>query len=168
MKTRLVTTFMMAGLLIACRTVGPNYNRPLIKTPDSFRGANQTQPADSASLADLKWFEVFKDERLQQLIRTALEENHDLREAVVRVDAARANLGITQADQRPTITAGTDITTVRSSRSGAFPLPAGFEQRRTIGSVVLNLVSFEADVWGRLRRATEASRAELLATEENR
>jgi outer membrane protein, multidrug efflux system len=168
MKTRFIALLLIAGILVSCRTAGPNYSRPLIEPPDTFRGADQTTPADPTSLADLKWFEVFKDERLQDLIRTALEDNHDLREAVVRVDAARANLGITQADQRPTITAGTDITTVRSSRNGAFPFPAGFEQQRTIGSVVLNLLSFEADVWGRLRRATEASRAELLATEENR
>src|SRR5687767_15448832 len=60
------------------------------------------------------------------------------------------------------------MTTVRTSRTGSFPVPEGFDQKRTFGSVVLNLFSFEADIWGRLRRATEAARADLLATEENR
>ena len=111
---------------------------------------------------------MFNDERLQGLIRTALVANYDLRDAVARVDAARANLGITRADQLPNIAASADVTTLRNSASGAFPLPQGFEQRRTIGSVALNLLSFEVDIWGRLRRATEAARADLLATEENR
>jgi multidrug efflux system outer membrane protein len=119
-------------------------------------------------LADLKWFEVFKDEALQELIRTALVKNYDLRDAVVRVDAARANLGIARADRLPTVGVSTEIASVRTSRSGSFPLPDGFEQRRTFGNVVLNLLSFEVDVWGRLQRATEAARADLLATEENR
>jgi multidrug efflux system outer membrane protein len=149
--------------------VGPNYTKPIVPTPATFRGAVDAEPSsDTVSLADLKWFEVFKDQALQSLIRTALEQNYDLRDAVIRVDAARASLGITQADQSPTIAAGVDVTTLRSSRNGSFPFPAGFEQRRTFGSVALNLLTFEADVWGRLKRATEASRANLLATEENR
>jgi len=84
------------------------------------------------------------------------------------VDAARANLGITRADEFPTVGASSSITTVRNSAGGAFPLPAGFEQRRTFGGLALNLLSFEADIWGRLRNATQAARADLLATEENR
>jgi multidrug efflux system outer membrane protein len=119
-------------------------------------------------LADLKWFELFKDEQLQGMIRTALERNYDLRDAVVRVEAARANLGITRADQLPTIDGGADLTTLRASRDGSFPLPEGFKQSRSFGSVALNLLSYEVDVWGRLRRATEVARADLLASEENR
>ncbi len=168
MKKWIITT--LAGLLLmSCRPAGPNYSRPVIKPPDAFRGtADTTSPADTTSLADMKWFEVFKDEALQQLIRTALVQNYDLRDAVVRVDAARASLGMTRADQVPTIAAGGDVTSTRISRNGSFPFPAGFEQRRTFGGVALNLLSFEVDVWGRLRRATEASRANLLANEENR
>lgn len=159
---------LTVSLLIGCRTVGPNYTRPAIKPPAVFRGGDSTPPTNPASLADLKWFEVFKDEELQGLVRAALEGNYDLRDAVVRVEVAHARLGITRADQSPTLSASTDITTLRSSRSGAFPFPQGFEQRRTFGGVALNLLSFEADIWGRLRRATEAARADLLATEENR
>jgi multidrug efflux system outer membrane protein len=168
MKSRLITAAVTAGLLTGC-TVGPNYRRPAVEPPKAFRGsATGVPPADVASLADLKWFEVFQDERLQDMVRTALVQNYDLRDAVVRVEAARANLGITRADQFPTIDAGAGVTTQRTSASGAFPLPPGFEQRRTFGTVALSLLSFEVDIWGRLRRATEAARADLLASEENR
>src|SRR5262245_22090725 len=115
MKNKWLVLALTTSLLLGCRTVGPDYRRPLIKTPDAFRGAaDQPKTEDAASLADLKWFDVFKDERLQELIRTALVQNYVLRDAVVRVDAARANLGITRADQVPTIGAGFDVTTLRS------------------------------------------------------
>jgi outer membrane protein, multidrug efflux system len=168
MKKRWIISTLMASLLAGC-TVGPNYRRPAVKPPEVFRGSTEAAPpTDLTSLADLKWFEVFKDEQLQELVRTALVQNYDLRDAVARVDAARANLGITRADQFPTIAASGDITTLRRSNSGDFFLPQGFEQKRTFGSVALNLLSFEVDIWGRLRRATEAARADLLASEENR
>ncbi len=168
MKKRLIVGAVATSLVTGC-TVGPNYRRPAVTPPDAFRGgATMVPPSNPMSLADLKWFEIFKDGQLQDMVRTALVQNYDLRDAVARVDAARANLGITRADQFPTIAASADVTTVRTSTSGTFPLPAGFEQRRTFGSVALNLLSFEVDVWGRLRRATEAARADLLRTEENR
>jgi multidrug efflux system outer membrane protein len=116
----------------------------------------------------MKWFQIFKDEELQRLIREALESNYDLRDAAARVDAARANLGITRADQFPAVGGSGSFTTSRTSAGGAFPLPRGFEQRRTFGSLALDLLSFEADLWGRLRSATQAARADLLAAEENR
>jgi outer membrane protein, multidrug efflux system len=168
MKTPLTLVVSTISLLAGC-TVGPNYRRPAVTSPETFRGSAATgAAADLTSLADLKWFEVFKDERLQGMVRTALVQNHDLRGALVRVEAARANLGITRADQFPTVDAGANVTTQRSSASGTFPLPEGVDQTRTFGSVALNLLSFEVDVWGRLRRATDAARADLLATEENR
>src|SRR5262249_9868191 len=110
----------------------------------------------------------FKDDRLQGLIRDALASNYDLREAVARVDLARANYGITRADQFPTFTGSADLTTQRLSRSGAIDLPEPLSRDRTFGSVLLNLLTFEVDIWGRLRKATEAARAELLASEETR
>ena len=168
MKTRLTITTLLVGALAGC-TVGPNYRRPAVKPPEVFRGsADTTPPTDLISLADLKWFELFKDQRLQELIRTALVENYDLRDAVARVEAARAALGITRADQFPNVAGSADVTTLRNSRSGSFPLPQGFDLNRTFGTVALNLLSFEVDIWGRLRRATEAARADLLAAEENR
>ena len=138
------------------------------RRPPRFAAPFATRPQDPTSLADQKWFEVFKDEPLQELIRTALVRNHDARDAVVRVEAARAALGITRADQYPTVDAVGNVATVRSSATGTVPLPEGVDQTRTFGTAGINLLSFELDVWGRLRRATEAARADLLATEYNR
>jgi multidrug efflux system outer membrane protein len=120
-------------------TVGPNYHRPSIQTPDSFR-APTPLPSDPASLADLKWWEVFKDEQLQELERTALVQNYDLRDAVAHVDAARANLGITRSNQYPNFEADGSLSTVRLSRNGETPLPASFvpSQNRTFGSATLS------------------------------
>jgi len=168
MRKQLICGAVIFGLLAGC-TVGPKYRRPVVEPPTRFRGSSdKTTAPDPDSLADLKWFEVFKDEQLQELIRTALVNNYDVRRAVARVSAARANLGITRSDQFPNITAGADVTTLRNSGSGQFALPGGFNRDRTFGTVLLNLLSFEVDIWGRLRRANEAARANLLATEEDR
>ena len=151
MRTKVIATVLTAGLVSGC-AVGPNYARPVVATPAAFRA--DTAPADLASLADVKWFDLFKDERLQEMIRTALVQNFDLRTAVVRVELARANLGLTRADQFPTVEASAGITAQRSA-----------SQSRTFGTVAGDLLSFEIDVWGRLRRATEAARADLLASD---
>src|SRR5215813_2239187 len=90
------------------------YQRPQVQTPGVYR-ADQTQPTHQ-SFGDEKWFDVFKDDKLQQLIRDALAYNYDVREAVARIDAARANLGIVRADQYPNIGASADVTTERRSR----------------------------------------------------
>ena len=155
----------MMILLGGCM-VGPDYERPPVTTPDVFR-ASPTPTPDAKSIADLKWFEVFSDEQLQELIRTALVQNYDLRDAVARVDAARANLGITQADQYPNFGVGGGFGSTQVSRQGEFSIPSG-NRRHDFGTVFLSLFTFEIDIWGRLRRATEAARAALLATDWNR
>jgi outer membrane protein, multidrug efflux system len=166
-KRRFFAAATMMLWLSGCM-VGPDYRRPAVTTPDAFRAASAAITPDKQSIAELKWFEVFQDEQLQELIRTALTQNYDLRDAVARVDAARANLGITQADQYPNFGIGADVTSVEQSRQGQFTIPRGTSRQRTFGTVFLNLFTFELDIWGRLRRATEASRAELLATDWNR
>src|SRR5512147_2131265 len=88
-------------LVLAGCMVGPNYHRPTIATPAGFRVPEPLPPEQAASLADLKWFEVFKDQELQSLIHTALVRNYDLRDAVARVEAARASLGVTRSEQLP-------------------------------------------------------------------
>ena len=169
MRKSLIAPVLAVALLTGC-TVGPNYHRPTIQTPNAFRSPTPTPTSDPTSLADLKWWEVFKDERLQELERTALVQNYDLRDAAARVEAARANLGITRSNQFPNLYANADISTTRFSRDGSSPLPLSFvpSQNRTFGGATLNLLSFELDIWGRLRRATEAARANLLGAEENR
>jgi multidrug efflux system outer membrane protein len=169
MKFQLAVASLLVVLLAGC-TVGPDYQRPLLKTPENFRAPDPLPAPQATSLADLKWWEVFKDEKLQDLIRAALVANYDLRDAVVRVEEARANLGVTRSNQFPQIgaTGAGDIT--RLSRDGATPLPATFlpSQNRNWGEASLNLLSFEVDIWGRLRRSTEAARANMLSAEENR
>jgi len=160
---------LLAIFSTAC-TVGPNYHRPAVQTPPNFRAPEPLPAPQAESLADLKWFEVFKDEKLQDLIRTALEQNYDLRAAVANVDAARANLGITRSYQYPNVGASGSIQFTRLSRDGAFPLPEALvpSQNRTWGQASLDLLSYEVDIWGRLRRATEAAKANLLSADENR
>jgi outer membrane protein, multidrug efflux system len=169
MNLRWMAAFLAAVVLAGC-TVGPNYQRPLVKTPENFRAPDPLPPPQATSLADLKWWEVFKDDKLQDLIRAALVANYDLRDAVARVEEARASLGVTRSNQLPQVSAGGEIQFNRLSRGGQTPLPAAFlpSQNRTFGEATLNLLSFEVDIWGRLRRATEQARANLLSADENR
>ena len=169
MNSRAVAVLIALGCSTGC-TVGPNYQRPAVQVPQSFRVPDPLPAPQAESFADLKWWEVFRDADLQQLVRTALEQNYDLRDAVARVEAARANLGITRSNQFPQVGASGDIQLTRLSRDGAEPLPASFlpNQNRNWGEASANLLSFEVDLWGRLRRATEAARANLLSADENR
>jgi NodT family efflux transporter outer membrane factor (OMF) lipoprotein len=164
------TTLALLAALSAGCTVGPNYKRPATAVPAAFRAPQPLPPGEAASVADLKWFEVFKDDKLRDLIRTALERNYDLRDAVARVEESRANLGVVRSNQFPNFGAGGSVEINRLSRDGQTPLPPQFlsSQNRNFGSAVLQLLSFEVDIWGRLRRATEAARANLLSAEENR
>jgi len=158
------------ALVLAGCTVGPNYKRPVVAPPVAFRAPEPLAPNQAASLADLKWFEVFNDPALQELVRTGLSQNYDLRDAFARVAQARADLGIARSNQFPQVGAEGDLDFTRLSRDGATPLPAAFlpNQNRNWGEATLSMLSFEFDLWGRLRRATEASRANLLSAEENR
>jgi len=169
MRHQAIVALMATSLLTNC-TVGPNYQRPVVQVPQTFHAPEPLPVAQAASLADLKWWQVFRDEELQALIKTALEQNYDLRQAVTRVEAAQANLGVTRSDQFPQSSASGDVNVTRLSRNGAFPLPPVIvpSQNRNWGQAQLNLLSFEVDIWGRLRRATEAARANLLGAEENR
>lgn len=169
MKYSLPGLVIAVGLLSSC-TVGPNYARPQVPVPANFRAPEPLAAPQAESLADLKWFEVFKDEKLQELTRTALVQNYDLRDAVARVEEARANLGVVRSNQFPQASASGNLEITRLSRDGSLPLPASFvpNQNRNWGQGSLNLLSFELDIWGRLRRSTEAARANLLNAEENR
>src|SRR5262245_55357885 len=117
----LFATITMAVLAATGCTVGPNYRKPVVNVPGTYRGASPEAAADTqltaASLGDQKWSEVFQDEQLQGLIRTALQQNYDVRIAAVRILQAEAQLGLTRADQLPTIDAGAGINSQRTPQS---------------------------------------------------
>ena len=145
-------------------TVGPNYKKPSVSVPGTYRGLapEETGKSDSASLGDQKWWEVFQDEELQSLIRTALQQNYDVGIAGARILQAQAQLGITRADQFPSVSAGANISDQRTARSSFFP---AFE--RSTGQLNVS-AAWDLDFWGKFRRATEAARANLLASESAR
>src|SRR5260221_7472430 len=117
------TLVLIAGWMTGC-AVGPNYHRPAVQAPQTFRAPDPLPAPQAESFADLKWWEVFKDANLQQLVRTALQQNYDLREAVTRVEAARANLGITRSDQFPQVGASGDLQFTRLALDGSFTMPS--------------------------------------------
>ena len=121
MKIPFIAAAVAAVTLSGC-AVGPNYVRPTVSVPQTFRAPEPLPAPQAASLADLKWFEVFKDETLQRLIRAAIEQNYDLRDAVARVAEARANLGIVHSNQLPQVNATGSVDIQRLSRDCLLPL----------------------------------------------
>jgi NodT family efflux transporter outer membrane factor (OMF) lipoprotein len=163
---RLCVKFFFAALIAilpAC-TVGPNYSRPSVPTPPQFRGAD---PAAPGSLADMKWFDIFQDETLKQLVATALEQNHDLRIAADRVIEARAQWQLQRSQLFPTVNGSASFDANKVSKIGASRLPPGFNLDASYTQAGLG-VSWQIDLFGRLRRLNEAARAQFLATEEVR
>ena len=147
--------------------VGPDYQRPDYPVPDTFRGEGPgipTQPAD-VSFGDLKWFEVFKDPVLQDLIRIALQENYDVQIAAQRVLAAREQIKIQRSFLFPTLNARGQMESVRTSERGLNILAV---QNERLAGLAFGDLSWEIDFFGRLRRAVEATQAEFFASEENR
>jgi len=146
-------------LLTGC-AVGPNYKRPPVTVPDSYRGfAPEAGPQTAVSVGDEKWWEVFQDLQLQALIREALAQNYDVRIAAARVLQAQALLGVTRADQFPTISGGASSSNERLPETRITP------PIETSPSQVNLSLFWELDFWGKFRRSTQAARATLLATE---
>ena len=146
-------------LMIGCM-VGPNYHRPAVPTPGVYRDLsdNSQSQGQAASFADLHWWQVFQDPQLQELIRTALKENYDLQLATERIVAARAQVTITRSSLFPQVQANSNF------QGGKDPT-----SQDTYNILALTAdAAFQLDLFGRLRRATEASRAQLLATEDAR
>lgn len=149
----------LALLLLPGCEVGPNYKRPPVAVPGGYRGLAPEASGTAPSLGDEKWWAVFQDEQLQKLIRQALADNYDVRIAAARVLEAQAALGITRADQFPTIAGSASGSNQRYPKTTITP---PFEA----SPAEVNLSLFwELDFWGKFRRATEAARATLLATE---
>ena len=152
-------------LALAGCTVGPKYRRPQVEVPADYRAA--TVAKEQTPLVDTKWWDLFKDPQLHALIRLALDQNKDLRLAVARVDGARAQLGMVGAGRYPQVGAGASATGTLGSETGARPVPEGADRRTQLYRAGFAF-AWEIDLWGKYRRATEAARAQLLATEEVR
>ncbi|HMD21169.1 MAG TPA: efflux transporter outer membrane subunit [Alloacidobacterium sp.] len=154
--TKAASILLAAFMLSGC-AVGPNYHRPVVQTPPAFHGSDQSQQTEpqTASFADLPWWQVFHDTQLQELIRTALKQNYDLQLAVERVSAARAQVGIVRSNEFPMVSLD--------------PTFSGGKTEQNIKSNIFSLagdVVFQVDLFGRYRRATEAARAQLLANQD--
>jgi outer membrane protein, multidrug efflux system len=152
---------LCTSLVLSGCTMGPNYRRPTVAVPPTYRGLapDGTAQTETATIGDQKWWDIFQDEQLRRLIHTALQQNYDLRIAASRILEAKAQLGITRADQFPAVSAGAGIADVRTAQSKFLP---AFET--SAGQVNLS-AAWELDFWGKFRRATEAARANLLASE---
>jgi multidrug efflux system outer membrane protein len=170
-KGRPLLGFATIAALGAC-TVGPDYARPELDVPLEHRRAATelgAPPAgDAPQLGELLWEEVFTDPVLQELIRTALEQNGDLRIAAARILEARANLGIVRSRYYPDVNAGAGWTATRTAENGASTVPPGTDATRDYYDVFLAVPTWELDFWGKIRRAEEGALAGLLATEESR
>jgi len=161
---RLAGLSIIGVLVLSGCVVGPNYKRPLMSTPPSFRGADQAPAPES--LADTKWPELFQDPALTNLITTALASNYDMRIAAERVLQARAQYGITRSDAFPTVNVVGGFSADRNSQIGANKLlPAGVNSDVSYSQLGF-LLGWELDVWGRVRRLKESELAQYLATEE--
>lgn len=152
---------IIAGALVAagCVSVGPDYERPTVELPDAWPAA----AAGGLRVADSRWWSVYGDAALDALMTEALAHNKDLTLAMARVDEVRALVGLARADQFPTVGASASRSRSRTSERGAMPLPAGVDPVSNTNRVTLE-ASYELDLWGRYRRATEAARAEMLAS----
>jgi outer membrane protein, multidrug efflux system len=153
--TRKFAAFAMVLLLSGCK-VGPNYKRPAVVTPDQYRGVAPDLPGQASAqpFAEMQWETVFQDEALRALIKEALTNNYDMQIAASRILQAQAVVGITRANQLPNVsgTAGVDYQHSALALNGP-----------TVDSLGISL-NYIVDFWGKYRRATEAARAQLLAT----
>jgi len=151
---------MILMLSTGC-AVGPNYKKPAVPVPPEYRGlpADQMGKSDVASFGDQKWWDAFQDEALRDLIKTALKQNYDVRIAAARILEARAQLGITRADQLPSVAASASSINERISQSARIPSIETSAHQLSLSA------AWELDFWGRYRRATESARASLLAQE---
>src|SRR5580658_10842939 len=154
-----LSAILLFTMLIGCM-VGPKYHRPAVQTPAVYRDLSQNPQLQSqtASYADLPWWQVFQDPKLQELIRTAIKQNYDLQLATERIKAARAQLAVTRSSLFPQVSGNGNFNggqeNLGQSRYNFLTLTAD--------------AAFQLDFFGKLRRATEAARAEMLATQDAR
>ena len=157
---KILSTSLTLLLLAAC-AVGPDYEKPEINTPDAYRFSDE----EASDVVNTEWWTQFDDPVLNELIDEALRSNLDVRTAAARVEQFAARLNITRSDFFPQVGYGVSADRQGISRDKADGL--GIDSITTSYEATIN-VGWELDVWGRIRRASEASRAQLLAAEESR
>ncbi|WHZ24727.1 MAG: Efflux transport system, outer membrane factor (OMF) lipoprotein [Nitrospira sp.] len=153
--------FVLSSTLLAACAVGPDFTKPDATTPNGFRMAEPG--ADSVSIANTPWWELLKDHELQKLIRTALEENKDLKRAVAAVEEFQARLFVARMDFAPQMSTTGNLPAFGRKAEFLFP---GFPN--PFNYYLQGNLSWEIDIWGRIRRSNEAARGDLLSREENR
>jgi outer membrane protein, multidrug efflux system len=159
---QIVTGVLAAALLGGC-AIGPDYKRPAVAEPPTFRGQ---AVAEATSLADAPWWQVFQDSALKDLIQEALRTNYDVQIAAARVQESRAFLTVSRSDYFPSL----DYT-VRAARGQVLPGfdgPGGRSQEAGNFYSATMAMSWELDIWGRIRRLNEVARANLFASEDFR
>jgi multidrug efflux system outer membrane protein len=160
-EVKALLVFLLAATATAC-TVGQTFKRPAVDLPPTFRGAPSDDAANATAFGDQAWWDVFEDDRLRELINTALRQNFDLRIAAARIIEAQAQLGVTRADQFPTVDGHSEASRHRAARS-VVPFALDPYERSDLQLTVT--AAWEVDFWGKYRKATEAARAVLVATE---
>lgn len=159
-RPRLVVVALLTG---GC-ALGPNYQRPGVPVPETWRNM---PVVEATSLANTPWWELFQDPQLQELIRIALQENKDLRIAVERIEEARATYGFTKADYFPQVDLNASAARVETGQDGLVKAPESQDTETPLYDLNAS-VFWELDFFGRVRRATEAQRSLLLATQQAR
>ncbi len=151
-------------------TVGPDYMRPDVDAPAQFRAPDPSEESlrGTNSIADLDWWDVYEDPQLKRMIAEALTNSWDIKVAAARVLQAEAVAGITRSQRFPSVYAGGDLYDSRASERGKSTVPKGVDPDVRYGDAFVFAPSYEIDLWGRVRRANEAARANLLAAEEAR
>ena len=154
-----VAALIASGLVAGCM-VGPNYQRPVVQTPTAYRDANENAPVppQTASYADLPWWQVFQDPQLQELIRTALKQNYDLQLATERINASRAQVAVTRSSLFPQVQGSGNFA---GGKEGTFQTNYNF-------LTLTADAAFQLDLFGKLRRGQEAASALALASEQGR
>ena len=156
-RAMLILAAMLAASLVTGCKVGPNYKRPSVAVPSTYHdfSPNPQAEAQAASYADLPWWQVFQDPVLQDLIRTALKQNYDLQIATERINQARDQLTVTRSSLFPQVSADSNFTGGKDQN---------FQSKSNFLALTAD-ASFQLDLFGKLRRETEAARAQVLASE---
>lgn len=162
--SRMLALLVPVSLLAAC-SAGPDYRRPDMVLPEKW--PVRESAAQKVSSASDQWWHLYSDAVLDQLEDEALAHNSDIQVAAARVLEARAQLGITGADQYPSVSANAAGSRTKNSLNGALPYPSSLPRIQNQSLVTLN-ASYQLDLWGKYRRASEAARADLLSAESAR